>query len=190
MTTQADLLAAIADRLELVGIPYMVVGSVAGSFHGEPRTTVDIDVVIDPSAESLRRFVDGLPPSEYYVDENAAMEAFDRRTSFNIIEHATGWKVDLLVRKERPFSHTEFKRRLTANLFGRQTPVATVEDTVIAKLEWAKAGESERQLRDVARILAVTGEALDHEYVSGWIADLGLEEVWRRARELATDGDD
>lgn len=184
MTTQADLLSAIGDRLEQAGIPYMVVGSIAGSFHGEPRTTVDIDIVIDPSAESLRSFVDSLAPSDYYVAENAAIEAFQRRTSFNIVEHATGWKVDLLVRRDRPFSRAEFERRFTAPLFGRDTPLATAEDVVIAKLEWAKLGESERQLRDVAGILAVSGDELDREYVERWIDELELGDAWRRAQQM------
>jgi hypothetical protein len=181
VTSQAELLAAIADRLEAAGIEYMVVGSVAGSFHGEPRTTIDIDIVIDPTAESLRRLVDSLPASDYYVSDTAAMEAFTRRTSFNVIEKATSGKVDLLVRRERPFSRLEFRRRLTAPLFGRPTPVATAEDTIIAKLEWAKAGESERQLRDVAGIIAVSGDAIDMSYLDEWIGKLGLEDVWRRS---------
>lgn len=183
MTTQA-LLSAIADRLEAAGIPYMVVGSVAGSFHGEPRTTVDIDIVIDPSTESLARFVASLPAEDYYVAVEAADEAFARRTSFNVVEHATGWKVDLLLRKDRPFSASEFGRRYPAPLLGRPTPIATAEDMVIAKLEWARDGESERQLRDVAGILAASGETLDMEYVERWIAELGLGEQWQRVRQL------
>lgn len=186
MTRQADLLAAIADRLDAAQIPYMVVGSVAGSLHGEPRTTVDIDLVIDPTLESLRQFVDSLPGDDYYVDMDAAMEALERRTSFNVIEHATGWKVDLMVRRERAFSRTEFDRRIYLPLFGRVTPVATAEDTVIAKLEWAKAGESERQIRDVARILAVSGETLDTAYLARWIDELGLGDVWDQARALSS----
>lgn len=185
MTTQADLLAAVADRLEKAQIPFMVVGAVAGSLHGEPRTTVDIDLVIDPSPASLRQFVDSLAPDDYYVDLGAAMEAMERRTAFNVIERATGWKVDLMVRRERPFSRTEFDRRITVTLFGRETPVATAEDTVIAKLEWAKAGESERQIRDVARILAVSGETLDSAYLARWIDELGLAGEWDQASALA-----
>ena len=185
MTSQAELLAAIADRLETAIIPYMVVGSVAASFHGEPRTTVDIDIVIDPSADALRRFVAALPPDAYYVDESAALEAFHRRSSFNVIEQATGWKVDLLIRRDRPFSRVEFERRLRAPILNRQTPVSTAEDTIIAKLEWAVAGESERQLRDVARILAVSGETLDRQYLDHWISELGIEVAWQRAKELA-----
>lgn len=165
----------------------MVVGSVAGSYHGEPRTTADIDIVIDPSAQALRDLVASLPHSDYYVDESAAIEAFDRRTSFNVIEHATGWKVDLLIRKDRPFSRMEFERRVPALVFGRETPVATAEDTIIAKLEWAKAGESERQLRDVAGIIAVSGEVIDMQYLEHWIGSLSLEEIWERALGLSRD---
>lgn len=187
MTPQAELLAAITDRLDAAGIPYMVVGSIAGSFHGEPRTTLDVDLVIDPSSDALRRFVDELPRDEYYADDNAAMEAFARRTSFNVIEQATGWKVDLLIRRERPFSRAEFERRTPVALFGRETPIATAEDTIIAKLEWAVAGESERQLRDVAGILSVSGATLDRAYLERWISELGLERAWHRAEALARD---
>ena len=179
MNAQAELLASIADRLESAGIPLMVVGSVAGSFHGEPRTTIDVDIVIDPTSESLRRFVDSLPASDYYVSDTAALEAFARRTSFNVIHMATGGKVDLHVCRDRPFSRIEFGRRITVPLFGRPTPVATAEDMIIAKLDWAKAGESERQLRDVARIVAVSGDSLDMAYLNRWISELDLEDVWR-----------
>jgi hypothetical protein len=182
---QAELLAFIGDRLEAADIPYMVVGSVAGSFHGEPRTTVDIDIVIDPTAGALRGFVDSLPRSTFYVDENAAAEAFSRRSSFNVIDHGSGGKVDLLIRRDRPFSRTEFERRLYASVLGRDTPIATAEDTVIAKLEWAVAGESERQLRDVARILAVSGDSLDQAYLTRWLTKLGLEEAFDRAERLS-----
>jgi hypothetical protein len=185
VTSQANLLAAIADRLETAGIPYMVVGSVASSYHGEPRTTLDIDIVIDPSSEALHRFVASLPTSDYYVDNNAVLEAYDRRTSFNVIESATGWKVDLLIRRERPFSRIEFGRRVVGSILGRPTPVATAEDTIIAKLEWSKAGESERQLHDAARILSAGATSLDRAYIARWIGELDLGDAWARAEALA-----
>jgi hypothetical protein len=183
--SQPDLLASIADRLEAAGIPYMVVGSVAGSFHGEPRTTIDIDIVIDPTAESLRRFVESLQGREFYVSDAAAEEALARRTSFNVIDTEAGGKVDLVVRRAREFSRVEFERRLTVPMLGRMTPIATAEDTILAKLEWAKSGESERQLRDAAGIVAVVGDGLDMSYIDHWIVELGLEDVWRRCKRLA-----
>ena len=183
MISQRELLAAMRDRLESAQIPSMVVGSLASSFHGEPRTTRDIDLVIDPSAAALRTFVDGLPSTDFYVDANAALEAFQRRTAFNVIEIESGWKVDLLIRRMRRYSSTEFGRRLRVRLLGVDVDVATAEDTIIAKLEWAQAGESERQLRDVAGIVGVSGDTLDRDYLERWIAELDLGAVWARARE-------
>lgn len=187
--SQGELLARIARGLEDQGIPHMVVGSLASSFHAEPRTTRDIDIVIDPSSESLGRFVASLAQSEFYVDEHAAAEALERRTSFNVIDGASGWKVDLLIRRDRAFSREELDRRVRVRLLGTDTYVATAEDTILAKLEWATAGESERQLRDVRSILDVNRDTLDHGYIDRWAADLNLSDAWDRVRRLSEDPD-
>jgi hypothetical protein len=178
-----DLVATIARRLDVAGIPYMLTGSLASSFHGEPRSTRDADVVIDPTPEALRRFVTALTQEEgFYVDADAALDALEHRTQFNVIEVATGWKVDFIIRRDRPFSLEEFGRRQQVQLPGATMYVATAEDMIIAKLEWALAGESERQLRDVSSIASVMGNTLDLEYLERWIAALGLVDLWNRAR--------
>jgi hypothetical protein len=180
--TLAEVLADIPGRLDGAGIPYMVTGSIASTLHGVPRLTLDLDVVIDPTPETLRRFLDTLPSDKYYVDHEAAQEALRRRDQFNVIEPATGWKVDLLIRKDRPFSREEFGRRRQADISGVATYVATAEDMIVAKLEWARMSGSERQLADVAGILAVSGPHLDLAYVKRWVAELGLSDVWSRVR--------
>lgn len=70
----------------------MVAGSFASTYHGVPRTTNDIDIVIAPTEETLRRFLHGLPEQDYYVDHDAALDALRRRTQFNVIDMETGWK--------------------------------------------------------------------------------------------------
>jgi hypothetical protein len=77
--TLGDLVARMADRLERAGIPYMVTGSLASSFHGEPRTTRDVDLVIDPTPQALTAFVGRLPASEFSVDADAARVALQER---------------------------------------------------------------------------------------------------------------
>jgi hypothetical protein len=72
------------------------------------------------------------------------------------------------------------RRRVTGELFGTQVFVASPEDTLISKLEWAKAGGGELQLRDVAGILEIHGEHLDRGYVEHWVAELGLGDLWSR----------
>lgn len=73
-------------------------------------------------------------------------------------------------------------RRTPAELFGKRVYLATAEDTILSKLEWAKASSSERQLRDVAEILDCQGEELDFEYLERGLEELGLEEAFRQAR--------
>lgn len=185
MSDQGTLLGRVVGLLDEASIPYMVVGSLASSFHGEPRQTRDIDIVIDPTPEALRRFVELLPPDDFYADAEAAAEAMDRRASFNLVEIHTGWKVDLIVRRDRPFSREELGRRVRVRLLDTDAHVATAEDTIIAKLEWATEGQSERQLRDVAAIIETQGELLDRAYIGRWIRALELEDAWSRAQGLA-----
>ena len=87
----AALLRVIARALDQHAIPYMVVGSFASTLHGEPRTTQDLDLVIDPTRESLDAFVAALDPAQFYVDADTARDAFRRRSMFNVIEMATAW---------------------------------------------------------------------------------------------------
>src|SRR5207249_4529045 len=154
------------------------------AFHGSPRSTQDIDLVIAPGEQQLRAFVASLPPTEYYVDLDAALEALRRQSQFNVVDFATGWKIDLIIRKARPFSREEFDRRVPVDLHGVGMFVATAEDVVIAKLEWAKLGASQRQLEDVAGILRLQ-ERLDRVYVERWVGLLGLQAQWAAARALA-----
>ena len=174
-------LAAIVSELDRAGIPHMLAGSFASTYHGDPRTTNDIDLVIDPSREALEGFLRGLDPGHFYVSAETARTAFERRGQFNVVLLDSGWKADLILRKERPFSRAEFERRQPAEIAGVSVFVATAEDTIVAKLEWARAGESERQLRDVIGILEMSGERLDRGYLAHWIAELSLEALWGRA---------
>jgi hypothetical protein len=171
----------LAAKLAGAGVPHMVVGSFASSFHGVPRSSQDLDLVIDPELASLRRFLAELPAAEYYADSDAVFDAFRRRSQFNVIDMATAWKADLIVRKARPFSVEEMRRRVEADLLGARVFVASPEDTVISKLEWAKqGGRSELQLRDASGILQLRAGELDTAYIEHWVSELGLEDLWLR----------
>jgi len=179
--TLAVTLATIAPALERAAIPYMVVGSVAYNAYGEPRATFDIDIVIEPSRDSLLAFLTALP-ARYYVDHDVALDALARRSMFNVIDADTGWKVDFIVRKDRAFSIEEFARRQRELVDDVAVFVATAEDTIIAKLEWAKLGNSARQLDDVRRLVGVRGDTLDRAYIAHWVGALGLDAQWAAAQ--------
>jgi hypothetical protein len=163
----------------------MLTGSFASSYHGAPRATQDIDLVIEPTPEQIRGFVRLLPREQYHVDEGAALEAVRHEGQFNVIDLRTGWKVDLIIRKSRPFSREEFSRRAPAEVEGVEVPVVTPEDLLIAKMEWAGMGQSARQIEDAAKMLRVRSRQLDWTYLEHWVRELGLEEQWGEVRRVA-----
>ena len=175
---QFELLRLIVDQLDAAGIPHMVAGSFASTYHGEPRMTRGIDLVIDPDANSLAQFADGLDRERFYMPDWS--DEFARRGMTNVIDTISGWKVDLIFRKDRPFSESEFGRRTRIELGGAAVHMATVEDTVLAKLEWAHQSGSERQLEDVRAMLAV--QDTDAVYLDKWAAELGVSELLAAVR--------
>lgn len=169
------ILATLGEALDGAGIPWMVAGSVASSTWGEIRSTQDIDVVVVASRTSLVNLCRALPADRWYADPDMAIDAAKRQSMFNIIDLESGWKIDIILQKGRAFSREEFARRRRAEVDGVLVWMASPEDVILAKLEWAKVTGSERQIRDAAGIVAVQGEALDREWLTRWAKELGVD---------------
>lgn len=190
MSGLGDFLGRLTGILDSLSLPYMLAGSVASTFHGVPRTTQDVDLVVELNLRSMKALLAAFDPDTYYVSDIAATDALRRGGQFNIIDMETGWKADLIVRKRRPFSLAEFERRISVELLGRRVWIATAEDVVISKLEWGAKGIPDRQIRDVVGVLTTRSESLDVRYIEGWVEELGLNELWRRALdEMASSSD-
>lgn len=181
MTAEEAVLGRVVTLLASLDIPYMVTGSIATSYYGRPRATQDADVVIDPTNDQLDALLRELEAAGFYVPTEAARAALRERRQFNVIECDRATKVDLIVRRERPFSVEEFSRRRRLDLpFGRGVSIVSPEDAILSKLEWARrAGDSERQIRDAAGVLEVNPE-IDRAYVERWSRDLGVADLWRQ----------
>jgi hypothetical protein len=181
----SEALSRILAALDQSQIPYMLTGSFAGAHHGAPRSTLDLDFVIAPQSEQLHNFVGLLPRDQYYVELQAALEAYAHQSMFNVIDISTGWKIDLIIRKSRPFSREEFERRKLVEVQGLRLFVTSAEDIIIAKLEWSRMAQSQRQVEDVAAILKFKWNSLDKAYLQKWLKDLQLEVEWNIALKAA-----
>jgi len=180
-----EFLREIIAALESAGVPNMLTGSFASSFHGTPRATQDLDIVISPNREGLGKLLALFPPERYYIDRDAAFEALDRKSQFNLIAPRVGWKVDFIIRKPRPFNLREFERRIPANVFGVPLNIVTPEDLILAKLEWSAEGGSQRQIEDAAGILRARRVEIDRDYLERGVKELAIEPEWEKARNLA-----
>jgi len=163
----------------------MLTGSLASSYHGAPRATQDVDLVVEAEAPALILLAARLRAEGLYVSDDAIQEAVACRGLFNAIDSVSGWKIDFILRKDRDFSREEFKARETIPYVGLDLSITRAEDMVVAKLEWAKLSNSERQVRDVTEILSIQGSALDLDHIERWVEELGLAEQWAAARDLA-----
>ena len=180
-----DLFRRITSAFERADVRYMLTGSFAGAHYGVLRSTQDIDFVIEATPSQLRAFIDSLSSTEYYSDIDSALKALSQQSMFNVIDHATGWKIDLIIRKSRPFSIEEFGRRQSVDLHGVSLFVASAEDAILSKLEWAKVAQSRRQIEDAAAILRARGNELDQSYLEKWIKELALGKEWNRVQRVS-----
>ncbi len=173
MTSPRDILVRLAAALNAAGIPWMITGSTASAFYGEPRATQDVDVVFDPRPAQLSRLLDELKEG-FYVSRDEAAEALRTRGMLNVIHLESGWKADLIVCPDRPFERGELARRRGARLFDVDVYVISPEGSIVSKLKWAALSGSERQLRDAASVLAGCGEAIDLAYIRREAASAGV----------------
>jgi len=179
VTELAEFLRWVIAEIESAGIPYMVVGSIAASAHGNPRSTNAIDIVISPSSQQLTNAVEKFQES-VYADIAGAQAAMSAASMFNIIDFRKGLKADLIFLKPRPFNQTEFSRRQRLLAFGSQVWAATAEDVILSKLEWAKIGDSERQYRDAFAVAAMQRDLLDVDYLRHWAIQLDVDRLLNR----------
>ena len=168
-----DELALIQDvvqRLDRVGLAYMLTGSLAMSFYAQPRMTRDVDLVVEMESADVER-VHALFEHDYYVSLAAIREAVAHASMFNVIHNESLIKVDLIVRKDEPYRRAEFARRHPVRISDLEVYLVSKEDLILSKLVWAKDSLSEQQLRDVQNL---TDTSYDRAYLERWLPELGL----------------
>lgn len=175
-----DLLRHLGHTLDQLQIPYLVTGSIASIAHGEPRFTNDIDVVVRLSESQVPAFCAAFAAPDYFCSVEAARQAARDCFMFNIIHPASGLKVDVIVASDSEFDRSRFSRgiRLPA-VADLEITFASPEDVIVKKLDFFRAGGSEKHLRDIVGILKVQGDRIDQVYLADWIRRLGLQEEWR-----------
>ncbi|MEW6274783.1 MAG: hypothetical protein AB1556_06670 [Bacillota bacterium] len=179
--SQQALLKKVIQVLDQAGIKYMITGSIVSSLQGEPRSTHDIDMVIAIQKSGAKRLVEAFPPPDFYIDEDSIVDAINRQSMFNLINVNTGDKVDFWILTDEPFDQSRFSRKICEEFMGLKMLVSSPEDTILAKLRWAKlSGGSEKQFTDALRVYEVQYGKLDIGYLEQWVKKLNVESLWKR----------
>jgi hypothetical protein len=174
------VLEQLASRLDAIGIPYMITGSIALHFYAVPRMTRDIDIVVEISEQHVDALVEHFS-ADCYLDADMIRNAIRNESMFNFIYTTMFMKIDFVVRKSSPYRICEFQRRRQIHRDGIDFSVVSPEDLVLSKLYWARDSRSEIQLKDVRGIIRHL-DGLDYDYMHKWAVELGIEELYEEAK--------
>ena len=176
---ERELLVDCLRRLNRVGVIYYLTGSMASNYWGIPRTTHDLDFVIQLPASAVARILQEFS-GDFYIEEAAVRAAYQPPHQFNAIDTRSALKVDFWLPTAAPFDKEMLRRRAQMTLFGEPAWIATAEDVILHKLLWNRISPSDRQLGDAAGVVSVQADALDKSYLRHWAQELKLTDELER----------
>jgi hypothetical protein len=171
---EQELLLDCLRRLNRSGVAYMLSGSMASNAWGIPRTTNDLDFVIQMAPAEIGAFIEAFADPDFYLDEAAVRSAYRPPCQFNLIHIPSALKADFWLLRPVPFEREMFSRRVQDAWFGEKLWLATAEDVILHKLYWHQITPSDRQLGDVAGVVQVQRGKLDEAYLRHWAGALGV----------------
>ncbi len=171
---QNNVLKDCSERLDKLGIAYMLTGSMALIHYAQPRNTTDIDIIIELTSDDVENFIKEFEP-DYYVPHSRIKDAIYRNRMFNLLNQQTIIKIDCVIRKDDEFNLLAFSRRRQVKYTDYfDVWIINKDDLILSKLNWAKISRSEMQMRDVANLLR---NGYDIEYVNKWAEKLGVSDM-------------
>lgn len=168
------------------GLPLFVGGSVASMWYGEPRSTLDIDLVVKATPADAERIVRPFAGDGFYVPPlEVVREELERGAggTFNIIDLASGLKADVYVAGDDPLIEYGFAHAAAREVGGTTLSVAPATYIVAMKLRFHGISRQDKHLRDIRSILAVSPEAVDTAEVDAWAAKYGVSDVWSTCQQ-------
>jgi hypothetical protein len=182
---EPELFLLFVRPLNRGGFRYIVTGSIAAIFYGEPRLTHDVDFVMFLNDQHVQKLAEVFPSSDLYVppvEIIAAEVARPQAGSFNLIHMDTGFKADIYPTGQDELNAWAFRRKHSVQFQGETVVLAPPEYVIIRKLEYYREGGSEKHLRDIRSMLAISGDQMDHPELNGWIQRRGLEDQWKKVQ--------
>ena len=154
----------------------MVTGSIVSSLQGEPRSSVDIDFIVDIKKPSVKNLIKEFPPPDFYLDEDSIINAINTKSMFNLLHVLSGIKVDFWILTDEEFDQSRFSRKYIEEIMGINIYVSSPEDTILKKLYWAKISEgSVKHFNDALKVFEVQYNILNKKYLEDWAEKLNVQ---------------
>lgn len=184
---ETDLFILFTRPLDEAGLAYFVTGSVASMIYGEPRLTLDVDIILTLPQADLKKLTAAFPVEAFYIPPVEVLRieaARPQRGHFNLLHHDTGYKADIYLAGNDPLHAWAFERRRQIDLDGTSIWFAPPEYVIIRKLQFYREGGSEKHLRDIRAMLDHTTPSQSD--LDRFIAEHSLEAEWQAAIHAKT----
>jgi hypothetical protein len=180
----AAFVRLVIEALEAAGVDYLLGGAVAAWAWGEPRATLDLDVVADIPLEAADRLSAELEERRMLVPAEVIRDTIleDRADlAINAIHLEAGFKAEIFpLRPGDELRRSALARRRCVDLgpdLG-QVYLHSPEDLILYKLIYYALSAQTQHLRDITAVTLSVGDELDLDYIAGWAGRLGLNTLW------------
>jgi hypothetical protein len=187
--TETNPVLLFIRRLEKLGAPYMVTGSVASTLYGEPRLTNDVDIVVEIDREHCEVMASLFPLDEFYCPPHEVLlieAGRAQRGHFNLIHHDTGFKADIYPVGRDGLGRWGLAHRRTVVVEDTRVAVAPPEYVILRKLQFYTEGESDKHLRDVKGMLDAADLTIDRAFIETNAERLGVKPAWEKVKRVSS----
>lgn len=178
----ARILHAVFESLNL---RYYITGGVCAIAYGDPRTTRDLDIVVEVERSEIMPVGERLEAEGFYCPPGAVEDIQAGRGRVLSVTHMQlVLNADIVLDADTEFDRSKMERRRLEAIGLDESErfwLASPEDVILAKLLWGRQSESEKQWRDVQGVLKVQGDTLDFDYLRSWAEQLDLSELLDQA---------
>lgn len=180
---EPDLIELFVRPLERLQFRYIITGSVAAMLYGEPRLTNDIDFVVFLRTADISRLPEAYPSPDFYLPPENIITAEvmrEEKGQFNVIHPASGLKADFYITRRDELDAWAFRNGRQYTFEKISIRLAPPGYVIVRKLEFYREGGSEKHLRDIRAMLAVSGEIIDRVELNRWIEERQLQSEWKK----------
>jgi hypothetical protein len=173
-------------KLNELGLRYMVSGSVAAIYYGEPRLTNDVDIIVFLPRQQIAAFEAAFPMERFYCPPREVLQieaAREQRGHFNILHHDSGFKADIYLGGRDALHQWGIEHAREVEIDGERVRLAPPEYVIIRKLQFYREGGSAKHLRDIGGMLLSLGDSLHRQKVRDFVAEHRLETEWNLTLE-------
>lgn len=92
-----DILTRLIHALKKSELKYVIVGGLAAIIRGRPRTTMDIDLIIEENLVKVKIFLNHLKKNNFDVMDEQILIAFNEKTNATIFDKNSVIRLDLKI---------------------------------------------------------------------------------------------